>query len=397
MASPESVERPASDETSGGEPEAVVPRRRGSWAARCPSCRCLAEFARGALECACGTVVRPLYHGPRPTHATGSCHPNWEDDHRLDDGTWDRYSRVGRLGRRLEELERRLDADAAENIDRIQEIAATLRGIREDLRRHGGIGRRQRPSTAPATTVTAMRETWIAVLCWVAIELDNARLRRGGRGDEITKVRGHRAEPFGGYRHALSAAFGTTDERHASSLPGGAIATHRLPRGVQFGRIAVRPTRASAGSRSPALESFDAQDAIDAARIGVRTRCEHGRILREPGRPLTPAERELVRLVDAGEAFASAKASTKNGVQAISRDAVEYVHPREAVRRVQGLEGAPRTEREARLVLKAARHAIALQLEDRGLIPPRSGPRRAPTSRTSSPRVDPFAGIGGAS
>jgi hypothetical protein len=375
---------------------------------RCP--RCLSpevRWERGALECRCGVVVRP-YRGELATHATGICHPTWEDDHRLS-GEWDRYSRRrrqdagGKLVRHgldvtLEQLDQRADGEARENVDRIQELAAAVGAIREDLVRAGVVAGdlargRKRPRRAQRVwppAVKAMLETWVALRCFFAVELENARLRRGGYADLVARSRPARAEPYAGYRHAIAAAHGVDEgSARACSIRGGAAAKHSLPRGVQFGRIACHPTKAAWTTRELGTDAGDIWDAIRDARIGRRTRWEDGQVVVEPGRQLTEAELELLRLVDAGEWFPAAKSTVKGNLQLIERDAVEYLHPRDALARLRGRAGAPQTEHQARLLLKEARRAIAVVLEERGLIPVHV--RRA---QARAPKVDPFAGAG---
>jgi hypothetical protein len=262
---------------------------------------------------------------------------------------------------------------------------------------------------APSSEVSAAAPpSWFGPLCAaihaalqgelraMAIIAVNALRRRGveydGSLDQI-HPRLQRAEPYAGLRHAIRGAFGTNDTSSGSSIPFSAMGTHKLPQGVQFGRMAVKPSKVRAAApREPSTNAGDVWDAIRAARVGARTRWEGGQLVREPGRPLTEAEIELVRLVDGG-LVSLAITERRGGITRVVSDAVEQLHPRDAVVRLQGLEGAPRTEHEARIMLKAARRAIAHVLEDRELIPALARDKGAP-SRSRAPSSDPFAGVG---
>ena len=370
---------------------------RPTWSKCCPFCVSTAlVFDHAAITCAaCGAKIGPPSRRDIPTHVTARCHPLWEDDNRLDDGTWDRYSRRGRLEESLRALDRELDAAAKTNVDRIQELAELIRAIREDLRRHGEggdlAGKKPKKGPADPCAVVAMRPTWVQILCSLSIELDNARLRRGGRADEITRPRVSREEPFAGYGHAINAAFGGAAGAPLGGGSGSTIpsspAKHAIPQGVRFGEICVKPSHGGTEhvrGEDAAIARVDLENAIAAARVGVRTSSVGGRVVRDPGRPIDAASLELLRLVDCGEIFPKAKTTKKGGVVTVSRDAVEPVHPRDAVRKVrdQGVEGAAQTEHQARLSLRDTRRAIRIQLEDRGLIPqPVRRIRAAPAPR----------------
>lgn len=211
----------------------------------------------------------------------------------------------------------------------------------------------------------------VQALALLAVNALRARGVEYEGSTEQVRARTQRSEPFGGYRHALAAAYGLTDPGECSALPHGAIATHALPQGMVLGKIACHPSRSySARAREPDTGADDVWAAIRDARVGTRTYSEGGKVRHAPGRPLTELELELVRLVDAGQLHPCALVSGQGRRSRVTRLAIEPLHPREALAalRVAGFEGVP-TEHEAKLLLVRARHAIKRVLEDRGLIP----------------------------
>ncbi len=82
-------------------PDTIPHRPRSGWSGCCPFCRssALAPTKTGALECAVCTHVLavPSPRTPAPALPDGCSMPRWDDDVRLFDGTWERYSRQGGL------------------------------------------------------------------------------------------------------------------------------------------------------------------------------------------------------------------------------------------------------------------------------------------------------------
>jgi hypothetical protein len=262
-----------------------------------------------------------------------------------------------------------------------------------------------------APLFAAVRHALLSQLAALYLLVTNALKARGvevsGSLDPI-HPRTRRSTPFAGLRHALAAAYGLDEPPEASPLPRNAIALHKLPSGVVLGQIACRPSRTyAATAREPSAGGIDVLDAIAAARVGARTYCAPGgRIRREPGRPLHHWERELLRLVDAGEERPHARQNRRT--RRIDQLAVERLTPEEALAKIRDMDGAPRTAREAKLAIAAARKAIRLVLQERALIPVAGGagvdvdeasspaPPVAPPSkrRPVRTRQSAFAGVG---
>ena len=358
----------------------------GRYFRRCPFCRGgNTRWESGALECADCTGRVP---------ARRESLPAWETDPRLS-GDWDAYSRPGRLDAWLDARDRALDADARENLARIQQLAAAVRALRAHVQRRntlaaaGGARRRPRP-TLPRRLMPWVRwcgVVWDAVLAWTGLELENARLRRGGLHEDIVTPSVARTTPFAGYRHAIAVAFGGEGlgEIGAGGLTlGGAESLFSLPRGVVLGSMAVAPTRTSSGSARGVdriVASVDVWNAITAARVDRRVDTS-GRVI-DRGRGLATAELRLLELVDYGATRARAFRQNRSVVPA-----VEPLTVRDALERLRRRDGAalPTTEHEAKLLIGRARRAILEVLVERGLVPPR---RREAIAREVSPPPPP--------
>lgn len=226
----------------------------------------------------------------------------------------------------------------------------------------------------------AVRTAMLSQLAVLAIVLTNALKRRGVPVDgtlDFVSPKTKRTTPFANYGHAIAAAFGVDEPGGGSPIPRNAIATHKLPQGLVFGQIACRPSRSyPASAKELSLDDKDVWTAIAAARVGARTYMvpehedpgthERG-IRRDVGRPLLVWEVEALRLLDAGEERPAAHRTKRT--KRIDALAVERLTYEEALRKLKGHEGAPKTVHELKLGTKAARKAVRLVLEDLGLIP----------------------------
>lgn len=271
------------------------------------------------------------------------------------------------------------------------------------------------PPTTPvwyARLFGACRLAMLWQLAGLYILATNALKKRGVEVDETLDMihpRTRRSTPYACLRHALAAVYGLDEPAEASPLPRNAEAKFKLPSGVVFGRIACKPTRNyPAAAREPRSDTYDVDDALAAARVGARTYCDGGRIRREPGRPLLDWERALVRLVDAGEERRCAHQSKRT--KKVDSLAVERLTLEEALPKLRGYDGAPRTLKQAKIALQAVRQAIRLALEDRDLIPsagvpaPEEASLPAPADAVAAPRskrrrarppqAGAFAGVG---
>ena len=197
-----------------------------------------------------------------------------------------------------------------------------------------------------------------------------------GSTDQV-RARTQRAEPFGGYRHALAAAYGLTDPGECSALPHTAQSPRtRSPRGWCWARSPATPSRSYSahaprarhrGGRCPGRRS-----AI--ARVGARTFSEGGKVRHAPGRPLTELEKlELVRLVDAMEQLHPCALVSEAGEVAsrVTRLAIEPLHPREAPgqRCASAASRASRRSTRRSCCWCGRARPSGASLEDRGLIP----------------------------
>ncbi len=319
-----------------------------------------------------------------------------------------------------------LDAHVAENTRRIQQIADFVRQLR---------------IAAPAAKANELEFT---IHAWAAVVLTNAIFQRAGDYDAIIRPFTPRRHPFTGYRAAMTACmlqtFAAPTLAPISRGPSGVETTHGLPGGVVFDEMHCAPSRSgTAHAPSVAVENrVSVIRSVERARLGQhhvlvtpappadlprRVPCALCSLTLEPGsapyprclddrghrvwepthdrarilQPLTPVHLELLRLVDVGLERASARVENKSIVPAI-----DPLRVRDALAELRRIPGAPKTEHEARLMIKVARLAIVDQLRLDGLIPPESasnparpgGRSSSPTTeapRRPSPRRDPFA------
>lgn len=284
---------------------------------RCPYCRSIhTKWIDSDLSCAdCDRVVQGRRDDPPDYHA------------------FDDAPSGGQLARLIDEADDVLDAAHAWKIAEITRLDWYMRSV------IGATGRRSKCLVTLSILGTFARWLW------------NLARARSGEADLVIRAARRRATAFGGYRHASAAACTTYP---MLGLAGGttmpaAQPTHAISGGMQFGRMAVAPShvrRGAARGEDALIDRIDLASAIRAAG-------------------LTETDRHLLELVDVGVQRSRARRS-RQGIAL----AVEPLSIADALERMRGTPGLPRTQREAKVRVQRARDAIRGAMRDRGLIPP---------------------------
>jgi hypothetical protein len=237
------------------------------------------------------------------------------------------------------------------------------------------------------------------------IELRNCAVALGAAWDSVEGIvhpKRAREHPLAGYRHALAVAFGIdftpalgvsrgVDERAHGKLP--------LPQGLQFGTMAVHPTRpeASAAQGEDAfLTRLAAQEAVALVRLDRRFDAQ-GQIIDE-GRPLSDTDIELIKLHDLGTlSIREHRGKKTKGKSWLAKNktvipSFDAIPPEEVLDALRGLPDAPETVKQVKLRAAKIRKALRWAFIDCGLISMESSTRtRVRLDLPKPPPHDPYA------
>jgi hypothetical protein len=179
----------------------------------------------------------------------------------------------------------------------------------------------------------------------------NIARTRSGEADLIVQASRARTTAYAGYRHAAAAALCPKPILGlGTGMPsGGTQPTHGTPGGMQFKLMAVAPSHVSSGaarSEDVLIDRIDLDAALKASGV-------------------SETDRQLLELVDVGVQRSRARRS-RRGIAL----AVEPLSVADALERLDGAPGLPRTTREGKIRVQRARDALRGALRSAGLIPP---------------------------